>query len=163
MSEISAARIKKEFPEEWRALQKRIKEKSTPDLPHKIRKALEKEAKDLLGSRTIKFGPAPGYPFVTECVIVWQEDVFCDFFTLGDLSPRKGASKAEKDLLRLLRTSADSEGYQDIFEGIHNRVMKLPAIKKYNKEIKAFCEKGEALEKLYSFDFDSLLQSLTVY
>lgn len=150
-AEVGIETIKRDFPEEWELLQERVKQKRKPDLPKKIRQQLKTRAGELLNGRVIDFGPTRKFPFVVKCLLSWEEDIYCDFREQTALVARKGATAQEKAMVKYL------DG-QQIFEEIHDTVMRSPAAKAYNREIEAFCKEGRSLEKVYDFDFQAILE-----
>ncbi len=162
-AEISAAIIKKEYPEEWRRLQARIKEKSRPELPKKIRGELEKEAKQLLRERYVDFGPTDKYPFVVSCLLGWEEDTCCSMLNINKISPRKGAGKSERRVVKLFAEFHEYLADAQLIDDVYDLVLRSRAAKEYSRAIAAFCKKGNTLEETYDFDFDDLIQSITTY
>lgn len=155
--QLSAAEIKEKFPEEWEKLQIRVAEKSKPDLPSKIYREMEVEAKELFEGVYYNLPPSSQFPFTCRCLLQWEEDVHPTFQQLEQVLPRPGASKAEKRLLSLLDAHGNDNDHERIKDAIFDRVANSPGWKQYARRIKAFCIKGEKLEKEYSFDFQKLL------
>lgn len=149
--EIGAEIVKRDFPEEWERLQERVKQKSKPELPKRIRQQLKTRASELFDGRVVDFGPTKKYPFIVKCQLAWEEDVYCSFQEQTAIVPRKGATAAERAMVKYL------DG-QQIFEEIHDTVMKSSEVRAYNREIEAFCKEGKSLEKVYDFDFQAILE-----
>lgn len=154
--EVDLVTVKKEFPGEWKRLQERVHERAKPELPRTIFTRLEKRAKELLKGRVIEFGPTTTYPFIAYCSLIWEWEAKCSFTEIVKFIPRKGAGAAERRLVQMIDGQCLLN--EPRFLG---GVMRSPAVREYNQEIRTFCREGEALEKKFSFKFQEILDDIS--